>query len=633
MAMNERPEITDDSIKSLLEGRAARAKTEGVLAAVRQQAAATGQRRFGRPGFGFIRGPIAAGLAGVASLVVLVIAVGIASSGHLPGVATPSSGPSAGTSASAQQSGQPPATPVVPVAAGPVLPLTVDQLNALMASDPRLVAGRELVINGTVGQCLHRGGPCPPAVLVGSNPELEVVPATRQRSGPWTSPGEQLVGTFAARLINGKTLEYDAPVQTTSDEGAFLPSQLAGAETANRIDGYRLVRGWIAGMLYPVPCPATPPSSGPQFGCGETAILSDTAVQPATSNSFTIPPTSARVQNGAYSDFAPAPTTVYDSSPAGFSVPERATFLVRTIYVSPCPAGVACPMQSRVEGWEIIARVDPWPVAGVPQSTPGTESPAPSANTGIAVRPLTVDQLNLFMRMNSQSPSGRQLVITGTIVPNTIAMLCTGSCTGWLLEGSDPMLFVKPVGDVGPGPWNQGGKPLTGTFAASMTEPYRLDYQGPVSTASDGGPWLPSQLPDPAATNAVVGYWLVHGWIQGVGVDNCPSPDATPYLGPQYGCGRGAILMDDLPGPAISGVFVSPPPHFTLQVQNGAYDAFAPAPVPVGATSSQPEQATFLVRATYIPACGPTSDCSIPAANYHWEVVTRIDPWPFPTQP
>jgi hypothetical protein len=627
MAMNERPEVTDDSIKSLLAGRAARAKSDGLLAAVRDQAAATPQRRFGRLGFELIRGPVAAGVAGMASLVVLVLALGIASGGHLPGVATPSVGPSAGTSAVAQQSPLAPATPPTPPAAGPVLPLAVDQLNALMASDPRLVAGRELVINGTVGRCLQRGGFCPPVILVGSNPELAVVPAIGQLSGPWDSPGEQLIGAFAARLINGKTLEYDAPVQTTADEGAFLPSQLVGAETANRTDGYRLVRGWIAGLLYPVPCPATlaSPSSGPQFGCGETAILSDTAIQPQTSNSFTIPPTSARVQNGAYSDFAPAPTTVYDSSPAVFSVPEQATFLVRTIYLSPCPSGLLCPIPSRVEGWEIIARVDPWPVAPVPQPTPNIESPAPSPDGGTAVRPLTVEQLNLFMRMNSQSPEGRQLVITGTIVPNTMAMLCVPPCTGWLLKGSNPTLFVEPVGDVGPGPWNSGGAPLTGTFAATLVDGYRLDYQGPVSTASDGKPWLPGQLPFPFAPSAGTGSWLVQGWLGGPSViPSCvPTvPARTPYPGPQYGCGEVITFGDNPPGGAGGWV----------RVQDDAYQEFAPSPSRIG-SGTQPEQATFLLRATYIPPCGPTADCLIPPANYHWEIVARVGPWPFPTLP
>ena len=45
------------------------------------------------------------------------------------------------------------------------------------------------------------------------------------------------------------------------------------------------------------------------------------------------------------------------------------------------------------------------------------------------------------------------------------------------------------------------------------------------------------------------------------------------------------------------------------------------------------EQATFLIHATYVPACGPTQDCFIPPANYHWAIVARVGPWPVAALP
>ena len=239
----------------------------------------------------------------------------------------------------------------------------------------------------------------------------------------------------------------------------------------------------------------------------------------------------------------------------------------------------------------------------------------PSAPVAVLpVLPLTVDQLNAYMGLNSQPPDGRQFVITGTIVPNPATTPCTGSCTGWLLQGSDPTLFVKPVGDIGPGPWDQGGEPLTGTFAATMTEPYRLDYEGPVATGDDGAPSLPSQLPSPADGPAQTGFWLVQGWMGGPSViPLCPAAQ-TPYPGPQYGCGELMELSDNVPG-EIGG---------SVRVQNGAYEQFAPSPSRTG-SGMMPEQAAYLLQVVSIPPCSPTKDCFV---AYEWSIVARVGPWP-----
>ena len=71
-------------------------------------------------------------------------------------------------------------------------------------------------------------------------------------------------------------------------------------------------------------------------------------------------------------------------------------------------------------------------------------------------------------------------------------------------------------------------------------------------------------------------------------------------------------------------------PH-TLRMQNGAYAPFAPQPANKDVEAS--EEATFLLQAISTPACGPAQDCAIPPANYHWQIIARLDPWPFPTSP
>lgn len=635
MAMNDRPELSDESIQALLEERAAGAKTDGLLASVRLAAASTPQRRAGRFGFGFVRGSLGGGLAGAAALVLVVIALGFASGGHIPGVASPSDRPSATGSALASPlasgSAEPPATPVAPAAAGPVLPLTVDQVNALMASNPGALNGRQLAITGTISNCRQRGGTCPAVLLAGSQPVLAVV-ASAAASLP---SGLPLQGTFAATLIDARTLQYEGVVKTAAGGGPMTPSQLPAIGTPTGTIAYWLVQGWIAGFDVPLPCPTvagTP--TGPQYyGCAVTSSLSDTSAQPVSgttspdypylSGAFRVPRDGVQVQDRAYDDFAPNPKLTGHGTE-----PELATFLVDQVN-GPCPPGIFCTLFGGTH-WHIVARMDPWPMPGAAATpTPISESPAPSPDPAIAVRPLTVDQLNLFMTMNSQSPSGRQLVITGTIVPNTMAMICVAPCTGWVLEGSDPTLYVQPVGDIGPGPWNQKGAPLTGTFAATMADGFVLDYQGPVSTTPDGGAWQPSQWLVPSAAGAA--YRLVHGWIvAGSMAVSCPQPNESPYDGPQYTCAGLDILSDSEFRPSISDPFAIPDDG--IRVQNGAYDQFAPAPSSMGA-ESQPEQATFLIRATYIPPCSPTADCFIPLANYHWQIVARIGPWPFPTQP
>jgi hypothetical protein len=125
------------------------------------------------------------------------------------------------------------------------------------------------------------------------------------------------------------------------------------------------------------------------------------------------------------------------------------------------------------------------------------------------------------------------------------------------------------------------------------------------------------------------GYWLVQGWIASFALDPvCGVLLPPPYLGysgPDYGCGPLTTLSDD--ADHANNVSLSDLPH-TLRVQNGAYVKFAPDLT--NGAGYVPEQATFLVQAISIPACGPTQDCFIPPGNYHWAIVARIDPWPVP---
>ncbi len=629
---NDGPVLSDDAIRELLEQRAGRSEIDGRLAAIRSAAAATPQGRSGRLRFGFARVPVA-GAAGLASAGVLIVLVALAAGWRLPATGT---GPGASGPRSFEPSGGPPATPIAAGATEPVTPLTVDLLNALLRADPQSLSGRQLVITGIIGRPLPVQS-CPPAacdetvVLRGSQPVLTVKPAGTPASDArvLAAHANDLSGPFAAHLVDGRTLDYEGPVVVGTDGGALLPSQLPDPSDQGVSTEFHLVRGWIAGIADPSPCPLLrfSPPPGPQYGCGRQAILSDGPYQPVTANSFVMPPTGILVQNDAYQDFAPQPIIerLRNGGP-GLTQPEQATFLVR---VAPsesalCPAASPCPL---ITLWAIQARVDPW--SGPPLVAAASPSPEPSAPSNAAppaVSPLTVNQLNAYMAMNSQSPAGRQLVVSGTILLDMTADFCVQPCTGWYLADSNPRLWVEPGQARGSPPW-KGGTPVTGAFAAVLTDNLVLDYQAPVSLAPDGSDRFPSQLPNPTLETATSGDWLVQAWLVGSLVaPACPLLSISRSAdGSEYGCGAPTFLSDtEVPLGAVTSLTS---PLTGVQVQNGAYAAFAPS---FDASDPVPEQATFLVRTVFTGGCGA---CLVTSADYHWEILTRIDPWPVPALP
>lgn len=643
MAMNARPELSDDALRGFLRARSERAGTEGLLASVRSAAAVTAQRRPARLHLGFLQGP-AAGAAGVAAIGVLAVVVALALGSKAPespigataSEAAPSSGPSAG----------PPATPVIPGAEEPVLPLTIDQVNAILLPNPGALQGRLLVIDATIAMnpAAVTRGPCcsapafagPLVILQGSTPIIAIkIAAAASLPGPmpWT-------GIFAARMIDTRTMEFLEPVTRAPGGEPLKPSQLASLSSLTRASGYVLAQGWLAGFDVAIPCPAplvTPPP-GPQYdGCAVTSSLSDSSAQPVSGTTFRVPRDGVQVQDRAYDDFAPDPQLM---SPFG-TKPELATFLLDQAFPS-CPSGIYCSLFAASPHWQIVARLDSWPVPGETAAPTGEPTPSPAQDQ--PVQPLTVAQLNAFMALNSQSPAQRpDLVITGTIQRNPpptghacIPLGATWSCPPAFLVGSSPKLMVEPVGDVGPGPWDQNGQAVSGPFLATLGE-FTLHYEGPVATSDGTEPLLPSQLPPPSKEGATIGEWLVRGWISGVGIASpCPSTSIATANGfPEYACGG---LTSFLIGDATQPVTVTPGgfsvklPAGGIEIQDGGYDSFAPLPMVTG-VKTEPEAGTFLLRALSIPDCGPNEDCAVVPTSYHWEIMARLDPWPVPALP
>ncbi len=640
--MNDRPEVSDDAIRHVLDRRAGRSSTSGVLASVQVAAAGTAQRRTARFGNTWPRWPLAAGIGGMASALLLVIAFGLATGWRISGTATATAGPTGVTPSAAATSlrSAEPSASSSPVSVR-VLPLTVDQLNALMVTDSGQLTGLLLVVTGTIVPDVPRPsciGPlstsCAGLVLEGSNPLLSIEPAGV--GGPEVVRQVPTgTSTFAAIVVSPGMLGYTSKVQVLAT-GPYSPSLLPDPSPNSVSAEVWMVDGWITGLNAALPCPIPRGGliAGPQYGCGRAAALSDDGSQTVSGLSLVVPDLGVRVQNGAYDDFSPHP-----QGAGAAMIPEEATFLLGAVAAPPC---AQCRHGPKDDHWQILSRVDPWPVPGVAVPALRTASPEPGSGVLAPVRPLTVAQLNAYMAMNSHSPGERaELVITGTIDanPSPAGVTCTylgpaWSCPPAYLVGSNPKLGVEPVGDIGPGPWDSSDdRALTGTFLASL-DGFNLLFRGPVSTTDAGGPWSPSQLPDPSSSGALLGEWLVQGWISGLGVgEPCPSGLATTAPGlPGYACGGLTSFLADGPEQPVvlsPGGFSVRLPSDGIEVQDGAYPAFAPS-VGVTGVQTQPEQATFLLRAIAVPGCATNADCFNAPADYHWEITARIDPWPVP---
>ncbi len=618
--MTDTPPLDDDAIREMLERRASLSRPSDLLASVRAAAEATPQRRL-RPAWSSLpRQEVLAGLAGLAAVLAIALTIGISAGLRLSGGQTSSATPSIGTPSSSPS--------VSPAAVEPVLPLTVDQLNALMAANTQSLLGRELVITGNLVAVDEFGRACAPAFpcseqrdvnLERATPALRVLPSTDPLVSPWVD-GKSVAGTFAATLTDASTLTYQGPVMTGAAGATLRPSQLPSPAGAA---GLWLVHGWIVSPAIDPACgiqlpPTAGPASGPQYGCGRETLLSDDGSQPGA-------PT-VRVQNDAYQAFGPWPSTQEQGAP------HEATFLLDAVKILPvCGPTEDCAVlvaELRLGHHGAPGPVDP---ARSDDTTPNRTGRRGSTGAAAQCRPAE--------RASRHDPSlvaGRMLVINGTVERNPSHASCpytgrtapsSGACAPVILAGSVPTLGVQAGPNVGGGPWIAGGSDLTGTFAAKLVAANTLEYLGPVTTTADGQPLLPSQLAGPSP-----GFFLVHGWIAGeTEVKPCPYvPGSESVSGPQYGCGRTGILSDQQFQPVqrdpLGTTFAMPPDG--IQVQNDAYQDFAPGPQVIG-PQSVPEQATFVVQGFAVPpACELSGQCIGPAPVINqWAITARLDPW------
>ena len=202
--------------------------------------------------------------------------------------------------------------------------------------------------------------------LQGSDPPIRLLGATTSSlcptgwfctMQPW--PAVPVDGPFALRIRGDGALDWVGWVATGPgghSEWTFqdLRTRLAGA-TGDQLDDYRLyvVSGWVSGAAFDPRCPPIP-SEDVRFGCGQVAWLTEADVQPnalpTDGWSLTTPAGSIRLQNGAYLEFAPDPT-----SPNPTTLPQTryGTFLVQPAV--PVPSCLFCDGPAA----ELVARLDP----------------------------------------------------------------------------------------------------------------------------------------------------------------------------------------------------------------------------------------------------------------------------------
>jgi hypothetical protein len=257
--------------------------------------------------------------------------------------------------------------------------------------------------------------------------------------------------------------------------------------------------------------------------------------------------------------------------------------------------------------------------ATAPPSAPSSAASAPSQTPMLARRPpvMTVEDLALSLAEHPGEMTGRVVVVTGRLVRP--AQRCAAGanpleCPPVMLDGVNGT--VRPVGDIGPGPWSDG-KPMSGTFAVqvrSAEPPVQLDFIGLVRPPKAGLAWSIADLVA-AAPPAGPDFYPVHGWIVQTPLHPCASSAAAnPYPGLEYGCPAETYVTDERFEPERpNGSVVGPSVGLYVQNGNGGLTPF---------------EGDFLVQRIALPPCGPTADCFVGPQDLRWRLLAVVAPAP-----
>lgn len=282
----------------------------------------------------------------------------------------------------------------------------------------------------------------------------------------------------------------------------------------------------------------------------------------------------------------------------------------------------------------VLAIVIALPLGNRPASAPPStvsSSPIASGPTPIigSAHLLSAAELGELVRARAAELDGTIVAVQGRLERDPSMPCVSGQiCANTLLADSGAGFHLRPVGDIGPGPWDGSG-PKTGTFAVRITAKLEggrpvVEFIGDLVNRDDGTFAL--SVPD-IASGAVPmegAYAAVDGWLVRTPFHSCPS-DPHPPQGPTYGCPdddwlTGSEFQPLRPDGSSVG------PSDALYVPAGSYEQWAPDPAAFGRDSVGvvPRRATFLLwRAP--GDCGPNADClTVP----RWRIVGRLEPIP-----
>jgi hypothetical protein len=255
-----------------------------------------------------------------------------------------------------------------------------------------------------------------------------------------------------------------------------------------------------------------------------------------------------------------------------------------------------------------------------------SSSPAPSDVE--PTRLLTPAEAGVLIRTRSAALAGTLVAVDGRLETDPTATCHSeGLClTATILAGAGGGFTVRPVGDIGPGPWDGSG-PLEGALILRLRVPLGLtivDFVGVLRTPSTVGPaWSVADIIGGAA-HVEGSYVAVDGWLVRGPLHPCPSINQSSGL--SYGC-PSDDWVTDAPFQPLQPDGSSIGSSDGLYLLSGSYDRWAPGPASYGPGSVgvEPRHATYLLW-LISDGCGPNADCATPRPQ--WRIVGRFDPVP-----
>lgn len=233
-----------------------------------------------------------------------------------------------------------------------------------------------------------------------------------------------------------------------------------------------------------------------------------------------------------------------------------------------------------------------------------------------------------LIRTRSADFAGTLVVVDGRLEMDQSGKLCPGAkrgCNPTVLAGSGGGFVVRPVGDIGPGPWDGSG-PLEGALilrlGSGIENGNRIaEFVGQLTVAPTGGPaWFVQDILEGAA-HVEGAYAAVQGWLVRDPAHPCPSDPRNPTVG--YGCPTDDWLSETEFQPLqADGSSIGPPA--ALALSSGSYDRWARDPAAAGrdGIGVEPRGATYLLW-LISDGCGPNADCAGPPPR--WRIVGRFD--------